>query len=129
MSRGAGDALAEALKAALAGIGLAGVHDEGPVQAAFPHATVDCGLESDWGHKTGEGREVRCVLTLRDRAERPERLRRLARNAEAEALAVPRTLAGWRVVSLALLRSRLSREPGGRWAAAVELRARMLKEG
>ena len=128
MSKGAGEALAEALAAALNGIGLAGVHEEGPVQASFPYAAVDCGLESDWGHKTGEGRELRVILTLRDRAERPVRLRRLAAAAEAAALALPRAVGGWDLVGFVPLRSRLQREPGGRWAAAIELRARMLKE-
>ncbi|MFL6863912.1 MAG: DUF3168 domain-containing protein [Allosphingosinicella sp.] len=113
------------LKAALA----LAVYDAPPVQAAFPYALVETGAESDWGHKSGAGRELRLALSLRDAGERPVRLRALIDAVEA-ALAEPPEAEGWQIVTFAWLRSRTVRD--GRapapveWSGLVEYRARML---
>ena len=123
----AGEALREAAADAEAGVRGLAVYDGAPLQAAFPHATLDAGLESDWSHKSGRGREVRLALTIIDQGERPVRLR--ARMAEAEdALETTERAAraGWRVVTMHYLRSRTLRQPRG-WAGVIEFRARMLE--
>lgn len=125
---GAAEILCAALIAALAEVnGLNGAYDGPPLQAALPYATVEAGPESDWSHKSGAGREVRLGVTVCDGGERPTRLRALARAAETAIEGVSGALDGWQLVTLVFLRSRVLREPGAGWAAAIDYRARMLK--
>lgn len=125
---GAGQALAEAALAALRAIaGLNGVYDGPPLAAAFPYATIETGPESDWSHKSGEGRELRLSILLRDKGERPERLRELVPAVEAAVDAIGPDLAGWRLVTLAFLRGSMLRSNDAAWTAAIEYRARLLK--
>lgn len=128
----AGEALIPAVAAALARVGAAGgVHDGAPLQAAFPHLVVEVGPETDWGHKSGEGRELRLAVTVRDHGERPARLRRLMGEAVAALGDVGAGVPGWQIVTLRFLRSRIVRELRGSeglpvWAGVIEFRARML---
>jgi hypothetical protein len=127
---GAGAALRAAAIEVLQSLELGGVYPGPPLQAAFPHALVECGPETDWGHKSGSGREVRLAVTLRDRGERPERAQAFAEVVEA-AMAAGLAVDGWRLVTLALVRSRTIAE--GRagktgWAVAIDYRARLLAE-
>ena len=125
---GAGETLAAAARAALDAIeGLNSVYDGPPLQAAFPYARVDAGPEGDWSHKSGEGRELRLAVTIRDQGERPGRLRMLMGRAEAAIAALDADLGEWRLVTLVFLRSQMLREPGAAWAGAIDWRARMLK--
>jgi len=127
--KGAGEMLAEAAAAALAEVPeLNGCYPGPPLQAALPYATVEAGLETDWGHKSGAGREVRLTVTLRDAGQRPERLRRLAARAEAALGEVGGAIGGWRIVTFAYLRGRLLPDGNGRWASVLDYRARMLSE-
>jgi hypothetical protein len=126
----ASEALQSAMVAALrAGTGLA-VYDAPPAQAVVPYVLVECGPESDWGHKSGKGRELRAAVTVRDAGERPVRLLGLMGEAEA-ALEAPPAAEGWQVVTFAWLRSRTLREgrtPGPvEWTGVAEYRARMLE--
>ena len=126
----ASEALQSALVAALrAGTGLA-IYDAPPAQAAFPYALVECGAESDWGHKSGKGRELRAAVTVRDAGERPVRLLGLLNDVEAALEAAP-AAEGWQIVTFAWLRSRSAREgraPGPvEWIGVAEYRARMLE--
>ncbi|MEA3050014.1 MAG: hypothetical protein QOG84_1850 [Sphingomonadales bacterium] len=125
----ASESLQAAMAAALrAGTGL-GVYDAPPAQAAFPYALVECGPESDWGHKSGKGRELRAAVTVRDAGERPVRLLGLMSAVESALEALP-AIEGWQVVTFAWLRSRTLREgqrPGAiEWTGVTEYRARML---
>ena len=127
---GAGAMLQAAAIEALEALELGGVYPGPPLQAAFPHALVDCGAESDWGHKSGRGRELRLALTLRDAGERPDRAEAFAEVAEA-AIEAGLEPEGWRLVTLSLRRRRTVAEGrGGRtgWAVALDYRARMLAE-
>jgi Protein of unknown function (DUF3168) len=128
----ASQALQAVLVAVLgAGTGLA-VYDAPPAQAVFPYATVECGPETDWGHKSGKGRELRVAVTVRDCGERPVRLLALMNALEAALEAAP-AAEGWQVVTFAWLRSRSIREgraPGPvEWTGVAEYRARMLQAG
>ncbi len=124
----AGGALAAAAKARLAGVaGLTGVFDARPWQAAHPYATVDAGAEIDWSHKTGAGREVRLVIAIRDKGERPERLRRLIAAAEGAMDGLAGAAEGWRIVSLVFLRGRVVADGRDGWIGTIDYRARMLE--
>ena len=129
---GAGQALQAAAAAALREIEGLGVHEGPPVQAAVCYAIVEPGVETDWSHKTGRGREVRLAVTLWDRGERPARLKALAEEAEAAVMGLVGLLQGWRLVSVHFQRCRTvppkTGSPDGAWAAVVEFRARMMEE-
>jgi hypothetical protein len=120
----AGGAIQAALASALAGESqLTGIYDGPPARASFPYAVLDAGSESDWSHKSGQGREVMVALTLWD--EEPARLAELADTAEQLAAGVGDP-AGWQLVSMRLIRRRTVRDVAGPWAAAIDFRARLL---
>lgn len=122
----AGGALQSALASALASEPrLSGVYDGPPARAAFPYAAIDAGSESDWSHKSGQGREVLVALTLWD--EEPARLAELADAAEALAQGIGE-IDGWSLVSMRLMRRRTVRDVAGPWAAAIDFRARLLAD-
>ena len=125
----AGEALASKTLTALEAVGALNGRYEGPaIRSAAPYAIVEAGAESDWSHKSGAGREVRLTVTLRDEGERPARLRRLVGEAQAALGAIAASGDGWRIVSLAFVRSRLLPEGDRRWVATRDYRARMLAE-
>ncbi|MGQ0588578.1 MAG: tail completion protein gp17 [Sphingosinicella sp.] len=125
----AGASLAKSALVALAGVeSLSGRYDGPPLTAAFPHAIVETGAESDWSHKSGVGREIRLAVTIRDKGERPDRLRRLMAASEMAVMAIGGEADGWRIASLVFLRSRTMRETGLGWAGVSEFRARMLAD-
>ena len=120
----AGGALQAALTGALAAESrLTGIYDGPPARAAFPYAVIDAGSESDWSHKSGEGRELLVAVTLWD--EEPVRLAELADAVEGLARGVA-VSDGWQLVSMRLIRRRTVRDVAGPWAAAIDFRARIL---
>jgi len=122
----AGGALQSAIALALnQSGGLTGVFDGPPARAAFPYAAIDATTETDWSHKSGEGREVMVAITLWD--DQPVRLHGLAGAIEAAVENVG-TVPGWQVVTMRLVRRRVVRDVAGPWAAAVDFRARMLAQ-
>lgn len=121
-------AVAAALRAdAVLTAALNGVFDGPAVRASPPYAELGDTLASDWGTKDRRGREVRIAVLLRDLAERPERLAELADKAGAAIETMPRMLDGWRIASLAPLRSRMAGEGPGKWIAVIEYRVRILE--
>ena len=125
---GAGQALAETVIAALGRIeGLNGAYDGPPLAAAFPYAVVAAGPESDWSHKSGEGRELRLSIQVYDQGERPGRLRALVAEIEASVMQTGPDLGGWRLINLVFLREAMLRSTGAAWTAAIDYRARLLK--
>ena len=123
----AGAALQQALALTIGAVGdITGVYDGPPARASFPYVAIDAGTESDWGHKSGEGREVLLATTLWD--EQPARLHPLADAVETAVLATSQ-IEGWQLVSLTLVRRRIVRDVAGPWAAMVDFRARLLKLG
>ena len=121
----AGAALQQAIALQLAALSeLSGVYDGPPARAAFPYVAIDAGSESDWGHKSGEGREVMVATTLWD--EQPARIHPLADALEAAVLGT-QAVDGWQLVSLRLVRRRIVRDVAGPWAAVVDFRARLLR--
>ena len=120
----AGGSLQTAIATALNGIAsLTGVFDGPPARAAFPYVALDATTETDWGHKSGEGREVMVAITVWD--DQPVRLHGLADAVELALEEVP-AIDGWQLVTMQLIRRRVVRDVAGPWAAAVDFRARML---
>ena len=120
----AGGAVQAALAGALAQDGrLSGVYDGPPARAPFPYASIDAGNETDWSHKSGEGREVLIAITVWD--DQPSRLAELADAVERQVSATADP-AGWQLVSMRLIRRRTIRDVAGPWAAAIDFKARLL---
>ncbi|MET0270328.1 MAG: DUF3168 domain-containing protein [Sphingomonas sp.] len=106
---------------------VSGIHLGPPPRAAFPYVAIGAVASGDWSHKTARGREIRFGATLWD--DDAERATALTDAVEAAVDAMPRVLAGHRIVSLVHLRTRMLRERGdGPWAGIVEYRARTLEE-
>jgi hypothetical protein len=120
----AGGVLQSAIAGALGGVeDFTGIFDGPPARASYPYAVIDAGNETDWSHKSGEGREVLVGVTVWD--DQPVRLHQLADAIEAT-LGSLGALAGWELVTIRLVRRRIVRDVAGPWAAAVDFRARML---
>jgi hypothetical protein len=129
---GAAGALVAAVAAALRQVpGLSGVSDGAPIQAADGHAVVEAGPETDWGHKSGEGAEIRFAVLIRCGGEQPARTRSLTERARQAVEGLGPGLGPpsmpWRLVTLVRIRSRLLRAPGPSWTGVSEFRARMLR--
>jgi hypothetical protein len=123
----AGEAMRAATVAALERVaGIGRVYDAPPVTASAPHALVAIDAETDWGHKSGQGRELRLTATVMSEGERPVRLRATAASAEAALGALGGDLGAWRLVTMQHVRTREVRRPKGGWAAVIEFRARLL---
>ena len=127
---GAAGALAAAVLGGLRAVpGLSQVADGRPIQAGDAAATLEMGPESDWGHKNGDGAELRFAVTIACGGEQPGRVRGLVARARARIDAIgPELGSGWRLVTLVMTRSRATREAGPRWRGAVDYRARMLRD-
>ena len=121
----AGAALQRAVALRLEAVaGLGGVYDGAPARAPYPYVSIDAGAETDWSHKSGEGREVALATTLW--SDTPEYLHELADLVEAAVSGIGE-VEGWQLVSLRLLRRRVVRDVAGPWAAAIDFRARLLR--
>jgi hypothetical protein len=124
--------LIEAVEAVLGthpGVGIAvnGVFDSPPQRAVRPYAVIEDAVLVDWSTKDMIGREGRLAVGLFAGEDR-KRLRALADQIATAIPGLPRDLGeGWRIASLAFLRSRIFREGPGLCAAVIEFRVRMLQ--
>ena len=122
----AGAALQAAVAARLVALGvLAGVYDGPPARAAFPYVAIDAGSETDWSHKSGEGREVALAVTLWD--DQADGLAALGDMVDAS-VAGTGFVAGWQLVTSRLVRRRTVRDVAGPWAVAIDFRVRLLAQ-
>jgi len=126
---------ATAVQAAIAGAlrnstpvmaGVSGIYDGPPARAAFPYVALSDGSGSDWSTKTAPGREIRAALPVWDDGEEPARLYGLMHAVEQAVADMDRDLDGWRVASVAFVRSLVVRDPAGPWAGLVEHRIRVM---
>lgn len=106
---------------------LSGVFDTPPPGQPFPYLCFGPWTGTDWGHKSGAGREHRLALSLWDEQHDTIRLRRLMDAAERTALALASALDGHRLVVIRLSRSLVIRDPEGPDQGVIELRARTLE--
>ena len=103
-----------------------GVFDGPAVKASAPWIELGPVVAADWSTKDKAGREVRLVLTVRDRADAPARTHTLAATVGGAVEAVPRDLNGWRIASCVFVRARVAGSRPGEWAATVEYQVRLL---
>ena len=103
-----------------------GVFDGPAVKASAPWVELGPLVAADWSTKDKAGREVRLVLTVRDRAERAARTHALAAAAGGAVEEIARDLDGWRIASLWFVRARVVGDRPGEWSAQVEYQVKML---
>jgi hypothetical protein len=103
-----------------------GVFDGPAVKASAPWVELGPLVAADWSTKDTVGREVRLVLTVRDRAERAARTHALAAAVGGAVEDVPRDLDGWRIASIAFVRARVVGDRPGEWSAQVEYQIKLL---
>lgn len=121
-------AIVTAVQACEAFAGIA-VFDAPPTRASTPHAIVDDPVLTDWSTKDWCGHEARITATIRDAGERPTGLRQMSAQLADAVTTLPADLGeGWRVVSVRLVRERITAAGAGRWAATCEFVARMYRE-
>jgi Protein of unknown function (DUF3168) len=106
---------------------LTGLYDGPPPRAPYPYLTIGDGVMSDWSTKTQTGREIQLMVTIWDDGEDAARLHALVAAVPDALAALPRDVSGWRIASLAFLRSRVVRDPAGPWAGLIDHRVRMLE--
>lgn len=125
----AAQALQRALVATLRASSLAvtGIYDGPPADAVCPYVAISDGSTTDWSHKSGRGREHRLSVAIWDDGVSPARLHALMAEAEDVIETIPRDLDGHRIASLAFLRGRIVRDPGGPWAGRLDYRVRTLE--
>jgi hypothetical protein len=119
----AGEVLGGAVLAVLEGLGVS-VFDAPPVRGAVPYAVVgeaECRAIDAVGLTA---RQARIAVELVDGGERPVRLRALQGEAEERVLGLRGELGeGWRLVAIALARSRVTRAGDTRWRGTAEFLA------
>lgn len=120
-------ALLATLRAAPFAVGLTGIFDGPPADAACPYVAISDGSTTDWSHKTGRGREHRLSIAIWDDGLSPARLHQMLGAAEDAIEAMPRALDGHSIASLVFLRARVVRDPDGPWAARLDYRVRTLE--
>lgn len=120
-------ALQEAVLAALAGVpGTNGVFLESPARASVPYLVLGEMQSADWGAKGVAGREVRLFVQVRDAGESWARTVALQGDVSRALEALPRTIGGWSVGTVSLLRARTQRS-GAQWVGTVEYRIRAME--
>jgi hypothetical protein len=111
---------------------LNGIYDGPPVKASAPYALIGDGIGSDWGTKDADGCEVRITLSLFDKMETPARLAQIMGRADAVVRGlhgpVDGGAEGWRIVGVALIRSRTARAADQGWSSVIDYRMRVLRE-
>ena len=116
----AGDAaLASALNA---------IVEEAPTRTALPWLALTASASTDFGHKTGVGREVRVALELNYRGDDPlaESALIAAIERRVESLPANQAAAGFTIASLAFLKARAEQRGEALRALVLEYRARLI---
>ncbi len=106
-----------------------GVFLERPVRASPPYLVLGPMQVADWSAKGAAGREVRLSVEVHDAGETWSRTVALQGAAGRAIEALPRTIGGWCVGSVVLLRSRTARNGKNGWLGLVEYRVRAMEIG
>lgn len=104
------------------------VSEEAPSRASLPWLMVAASASADWSCKTHPGREVRVALELHCRGDAPDAAAGLVAAIEARIAALPRTQAGFAVVTTQFLRARAEQRGESRRAILLEYRFRLLAD-
>lgn len=103
------------------------LEEESPVAASPPWLGIAASASTDWSCKTRRGREVRVALELVDRSTDAARTGELAALIEQRVAAMMPEQAGFDLVSITFLRSRVERRPRAGRAVLLEYGFRLLE--
>lgn len=106
--------------------GLNAIAEEAPLRASPPWLGLVASASSDFGHKTGAGREVRVALELQTLGDDAAGTAALVSAIEARIAAMPAAHPDFHVASLTFLRARAEQRGEARRAVLLEYRARLI---
>lgn len=102
--------------------------EEAPSRTSLPWLAIAASASIDWSCKTAPGREVRVAVELHCRGDAPDAAASLVAAIEARIENLPRTQAGFDVVTIQFLRARSEQRGESRRAVLLEYRFRLLAE-
>ena len=106
--------------------GLNTITEEAPLRASPPWLGIVASASTDFGHKTGVGREVRVALELQTLGDDACGTAELTSAIEARVATMPADQPTFRIASLAFLRARAEQRGEARRAVLLEYRARLI---
>ena len=104
------------------------ITEEAPLRASPPWLGIVASASSDFGHKTGMGREVRVALELQTLGDDAGGTADLVAAIEARIAALPADQGDYRVASLTFLRARAGQRGEARRSVLLEYRARLIAQ-
>mgnify|MGYP003509271429 CR=1 FL=1 len=102
------------------------VTEEAPSRTSLPWLAIAASASADWSCKTHPGREVRVAIELHCRGDTPDTATALVAVIESRVENLPRTQAGFDVVSVQFLRARAEQRRESERAILIEYRFRLL---
>ena len=106
--------------------GLNTITEEAPLRASPPWLGIVASASTDFGHKTGMGREVRVAIELQTLGDDACGTGNLVAAIEARIAKLPADQPDFRVASLTFLRARSEQRGEARRAVLLEYRARLI---
>ena len=102
------------------------IAEEAPLRASPPWLGIVASASTDFGHKTGVGREVRVALELQTLGDDASGTGDLVAAIEARIATLPADQPDFRIASLTVLRARAEQRGEARRAVLLEYRARLI---
>ena len=106
--------------------GLNTITEEAPLRASPPWLGIVASASTDFGHKTGAGREVRVAHELQTLGDDACGTAELTSAIEARVATMPADQPMFRIASLTFLRARAEQRGEARRAVLLEYRARLI---
>ena len=106
--------------------GLNTITEEAPLRASPPWLGIVASASTDFGHKTGAGREVRVALELQTLGDDACGTAALVGAIETRIAAMPADQPDFTIASLTFLRARAEQRGEARRAVLLEYRARLI---
>ena len=106
--------------------GLNAIVEEAPLRTSPPWLGIVASASTDFGHKTGIGREVRVALELQTLGDDACGTADLIAAVEARSANLPADHPAFRIASLTFLRARAEQRGEARRAVLLEYRARVV---
>lgn len=102
------------------------ITEEAPLRASPPWLGIVASVSTDFGHKTGTGREVRVALELQTLGDDASGTADLVAAIEARIVTLPPDQPDFRIASLTFLRARAEQRGEARRGVLLEYRARLI---
>ncbi len=104
------------------------ITEEAPSRTSLPWLAIVASASTDWSCKTAPGREVRIAVELHCRGDQPDAAGALVAAIEARIEVLPRSQAGFAIVTSQFLRARAEQRSESTRAILLEYRFRVMAE-